>query len=214
MQTKPFRIGTRGSPLALAQAHEARDRLMAAHGLPEEMFEIVVLTTKGDRITDRSLAAIGGKGLFTEELEQKLSSGELDFAVHSAKDMATKLPEGLALISLPAPRGYPRFRDRPHSAEADRPAAWRDRRFRVAASPGAHSPPASGYQRHHLSWLGRNPAAQTGRGPGRRDATGACRPEAARQGGCDHRHSRSRRIPTGAGTRARSASRAASATTG
>ncbi len=97
MQTKPFRIGTRGSPLALAQAHEARDRLMAAHGLPEEMFEIVVLTTKGDRITDRSLAAIGGKGLFTEELEEKLTSGELDFAVHSAKDMATKLPQCLAL---------------------------------------------------------------------------------------------------------------------
>ena len=57
MQTKPFRIGTRGSPLALAQAHETRDRLMAAHGLPAEMFEIVVLSTMGDRITDRSLAA-------------------------------------------------------------------------------------------------------------------------------------------------------------
>jgi hydroxymethylbilane synthase len=99
MQTKPFRIGTRGSPLALAQAREARDRLMAAHGFPEEMFEIVVLTTKGDRITDRSLAAIGGKGLFTEELEEKLTSGELDFAVHSAKDMATKLPQGLALTA-------------------------------------------------------------------------------------------------------------------
>jgi hydroxymethylbilane synthase len=97
MQTKPFRIGTRGSPLALAQAHEARDRLMAIHGLPEEMFEIVVLTTKGDRITDRSLAEIGGKGLFTEELELKLLSRDLDFAVHSAKDMATTLPEGLYL---------------------------------------------------------------------------------------------------------------------
>lgn len=97
MQTKPFRIGTRGSPLALAQAHEARDRLMAAHGLPEEMFEIVVLTTTGDRITDRSLAEIGGKGLFTQELEEKLSLGELDFAVHSAKDMPTVLPEGLYL---------------------------------------------------------------------------------------------------------------------
>ena len=59
MQTKPFRIGTRGSPLALAQAHETRARLMAAHGLPEDMFEIVVLSTKGDRITDRSLALIG-----------------------------------------------------------------------------------------------------------------------------------------------------------
>ena len=72
MQTKPFRIGTRGSPLALAQAYETRDRLMAAHDLPEEMFEIVVLSTKGDRITDRALSEIGGKGLFTEELELSL----------------------------------------------------------------------------------------------------------------------------------------------
>ena len=100
MQTKPFRIGTRGSPLALAQAYETRSRLMAAHGLPEEMFEIVVLSTKGDRITDRSLALIGGKGLFTEEIEAQLSSGELDFAVHSSKDMPTKLPEGLHLSAF------------------------------------------------------------------------------------------------------------------
>lgn len=103
MQTKPFRIGTRGSPLALAQAHETRSRLMAAHGLPEEMFEIVVLSTTGDRITDRSLSEIGGKGLFTQELEEQLSSGELDIAVHSSKDMPTKLPEGLH-ISAYLPR--------------------------------------------------------------------------------------------------------------
>ncbi|WP_275785614.1 hydroxymethylbilane synthase [Pararhizobium gei] len=97
MQTKPFRIGTRGSPLALAQAHETRDRLIAAHGLPSEMFEIVVLSTMGDRITDRSLSEIGGKGLFTQELEDMLISGGLDFAVHSSKDMPTKLPTGLFL---------------------------------------------------------------------------------------------------------------------
>lgn len=100
MQTKPFRIGTRGSPLALAQAHETRNRLMLAHNLPEEMFEIVVLSTKGDRITDRSLSEIGGKGLFTEELEQQLSSGALDIAVHSSKDMPTKLPDGLYLSAF------------------------------------------------------------------------------------------------------------------
>lgn len=93
MQTKPFRIGTRGSPLALAQAHETRSRLMAAHSLPEEMFEIVVLSTAGDRITDRALSEIGGKGLFTQELEEQLASGALDFAVHSSKDMPTKLPD-------------------------------------------------------------------------------------------------------------------------
>ncbi|MBW9114397.1 hydroxymethylbilane synthase [Rhizobium cauense] len=125
MQTKPFRIGTRGSPLALAQAHEARDRLMAAHGLPEEMFEVVVLSTKGDRITDRSLAEIGGKGLFTEELEQQLASGDLDIAVHSAKDMPTRLPDGLCLSAyLPREdvrdavigRTAPRLIDLPHGA--------------------------------------------------------------------------------------------------
>ncbi|MCM2475305.1 hydroxymethylbilane synthase [Rhizobium sp. CG5] len=103
MQTKPFRIGTRGSPLALAQAHETRDRLMAAHGMPADMFEIVVLSTTGDRITDRSLAEIGGKGLFTLELEEQLLSGDLDFAVHSSKDMPTAVPDGLE-ISAYLPR--------------------------------------------------------------------------------------------------------------
>lgn len=107
MQTKPFRIGTRGSPLALAQAYETRDRLMAAHGLGADRFEIVVLSTKGDRITDRSLSEIGGKGLFTEELEEQLLSCELDLAVHSSKDMPTKLPEGLH-ISAYLPREDPR----------------------------------------------------------------------------------------------------------
>lgn len=97
MQTKPFRIGTRGSPLALVQAIETRDRLMVAHGLPQDMFEIVPLSTKGDRVTDRPLSEIGGKGLFTEELENQLLSGDLDFAVHCAKDMSTRLPDGLHL---------------------------------------------------------------------------------------------------------------------
>lgn len=97
MQTKPFRIGTRGSPLALVQAFETRDRLMAAHGLPQDMFQIVPLSTKGDRMTDRPLSEIGGKGLFTEELETQLLSGDLDFAVHCAKDMSTRLPDGLHL---------------------------------------------------------------------------------------------------------------------
>ncbi|MCY0148992.1 hydroxymethylbilane synthase [Hoeflea sp. G2-23] len=99
MQMKPYRIGTRGSPLALAQASETRARLMAAHDLPEEAFEIVVLSTKGDRVTDRPLSEIGGKGLFTEEIEEQLSDGRLDLAVHSTKDMPTSLPDGLDLIA-------------------------------------------------------------------------------------------------------------------
>ncbi len=97
---KPLKIGTRGSPLALAQAHETRERLMAAHGLPEAAFEIVVIKTTGDRVTDRSLSEIGGKGLFTKEIEEALLAGGIDIAVHSMKDMPTVLPTGLAIPCL------------------------------------------------------------------------------------------------------------------
>ena len=72
MQTTVLRIGSRGSPLALAQAHETRARLMAAHDLPEEAFSIEAITTSGDRIQDRPLAEAGGKGLFTKEIELSL----------------------------------------------------------------------------------------------------------------------------------------------
>lgn len=94
----PVKIGTRGSPLALAQAHELRDRLRQAHDfLKEDQVEIIVMSTKGDRILDRPLTEIGGKGLFTEEIEDALLGGEIDLAVHSSKDMPTKLPDGLEL---------------------------------------------------------------------------------------------------------------------
>jgi hydroxymethylbilane synthase len=97
MQTDTVKIGTRGSPLALAQAHEVRDRLAKARGLGEDAFEIVVIQTSGDRILDRPLAEIGGKGLFTKEIEKALLDGDIDLAVHSSKDMPTILPEGLEL---------------------------------------------------------------------------------------------------------------------
>ncbi len=97
MQTDLLRIGTRGSALALAQADETRARLMAAHGLPQEAFEIVVISTTGDRIQDRPLSESGGKGLFTKEIEEALLSGSIDIAVHSSKDMPTVLPAGLEL---------------------------------------------------------------------------------------------------------------------
>lgn len=93
----PFRIGTRGSPLAMAQAFETRARLMVAHNLPEQVFEIVVIKTTGDRILDRPLKEIGGKGLFTREIEEDLLAGKIDIAVHSMKDMPTDQPEGLIL---------------------------------------------------------------------------------------------------------------------
>ncbi|MDQ8698499.1 hydroxymethylbilane synthase [Hyphomicrobium sp. LHD-15] len=97
MQARTLRIGTRGSPLALAQAYETRGRLMAAHRLPEEAFEIRTYKTTGDVIQDRPLAEVGGKGLFTKELEDALLKREIDLAVHSMKDMQTQLPEGLGI---------------------------------------------------------------------------------------------------------------------
>ncbi|QHQ36463.1 hydroxymethylbilane synthase [Algicella marina] len=93
----PLRIGTRGSPLALAQAHETKDRLMKAHGLPENAFHIEPIRTTGDAIQNRSLSEIGGKGLFTREIEESLLGGRIDIAVHSMKDMPVDQPDGLTL---------------------------------------------------------------------------------------------------------------------
>jgi hydroxymethylbilane synthase len=98
-QTGPVRIGTRGSRLALWQAGAVRDALAAAHALPLEAFEIVSIRTSGDRIQDRALAEVGGKGLFSKEIEEALLSGAVDLAVHSAKDMETFLPAGLMIAA-------------------------------------------------------------------------------------------------------------------
>ena len=97
MPATALRLGTRGSPLALAQAHEVRDRLAKAHGLAPDLIEISVIKTSGDRILDRPLAEIGGKGLFTKEIEEALLANEIDLAVHSMKDMQTLLPDGLVI---------------------------------------------------------------------------------------------------------------------
>lgn len=93
----PLKIGTRGSPLALAQAYETRDRLAAAFALQQSAFEIVVIKTTGDKIQDRPLKDIGGKGLFTREIEAALLEGGIDIAVHSMKDMPVAQPQGLLL---------------------------------------------------------------------------------------------------------------------
>ncbi|MPZ08983.1 MAG: hydroxymethylbilane synthase [Kiloniellaceae bacterium] len=110
MNAKPLiRLGTRGSPLALAQAHEVHRRLGEAH--PELATEgavaIVAIKTTGDRIQDRALSEIGGKGLFTKEIEEALIAGEIDAAVHSMKDVPTWLPAGLVVEHL-LPREDPR----------------------------------------------------------------------------------------------------------
>ena len=104
---RPFRLGTRGSQLALRQAEETRARLMAAFDLPETAFEIVPISTTGDRVQDRPLKEIGGKGLFTREIEEAMLKGEIDVAVHSMKDMPVAQPEGLVLDCY-LPRADPR----------------------------------------------------------------------------------------------------------
>jgi hydroxymethylbilane synthase len=102
-----LRIGTRGSPLALAQARMVRDCLAAAHGLAADAIEIQTIRTTGDAIRDRPLAEVGGKGLFTKEIEEALAAGAVDIAVHSAKDMPTVLPSGLFIAAV-LPREDPR----------------------------------------------------------------------------------------------------------
>ena len=97
--TSILRIGTRGSPLALAQTHHIRDSLAAAWPRLAEpgAIEIIVIRTTGDKIQDRPLAEIGGKGLFTKELDEAMEQGAIDLAVHSMKDVPTLLPEFIAL---------------------------------------------------------------------------------------------------------------------
>jgi hydroxymethylbilane synthase len=95
-----LRIGTRGSPLALAQAGTVRDLLARAHGFDPGQIEFQVIRTTGDRIQDRPLAEAGGKGLFAKEIEEALIDRRIDLAVHSSKDMPTFLPAGLVLSTF------------------------------------------------------------------------------------------------------------------
>lgn len=102
MAQSPFlRIGTRGSALALAQARQVRGALARAHGIEEEAIAVEIIKTSGDIIQDRPLSEVGGKGLFTKEIEEALAEGRIDLAVHSSKDMPTVLPEGLGLVAFP-----------------------------------------------------------------------------------------------------------------
>ncbi|MEM7172704.1 MAG: hydroxymethylbilane synthase [Pseudomonadota bacterium] len=110
MSAQPqIKLGTRGSPLALAQAHEVAARLRQAHPelAPAEAISIKVIKTTGDKVLDRPLSEIGGKGLFTKEIEEALIDGSIDAAVHSMKDVPTWLPDGLE-IPVILPREDPR----------------------------------------------------------------------------------------------------------
>ena len=118
----PLRIGTRGSPLALAQAYETRERLSIAFGLSLNSFEIVVIKTTGDKVLNRPLKEIGGKGLFTKEIEEALAQESIDIAVHSMKDMPVQQPDGLILDTfLPREDVRDAFVSRIHKCVADIP---------------------------------------------------------------------------------------------
>lgn len=97
---RPLRLGTRRSPLAMAQAEEARARLVAAHGIAEAEIELVPVTASGDKVQDRPLAEIGGKALWTKELDAWLIAGEIDFAVHSLKDVETVRPAEITIAAI------------------------------------------------------------------------------------------------------------------
>jgi hydroxymethylbilane synthase len=95
-----FKLGTRGSPLALAQANMTAAALTAAHGWAPGVAEIVIISTTGDRVQDRPLAEIGGKALWTKELDGALIGGRIDCGVHSMKDVETQLRDGIALAAM------------------------------------------------------------------------------------------------------------------
>jgi hydroxymethylbilane synthase len=101
----PVRIGARGSKLSRAQAGIMQRRIAAALGAPpeaaQEVAPLVIITTSGDRIQDRRLLEVGGKGLFTKEIEEALLDGRIDCAIHSLKDVPAELPEGLCLAAIP-----------------------------------------------------------------------------------------------------------------
>ena len=100
MTQPPLKLGTRGSPLALVQANLVREALCAAHGWDRDRVEIVTIRTTGDRRQDVALAEIGGKALWTKELDRALLCGEIDFAVHSMKDVETGRPDAITIAAM------------------------------------------------------------------------------------------------------------------
>ncbi|WP_339777361.1 hydroxymethylbilane synthase [uncultured Thalassospira sp.] len=123
--TAKLRIGTRGSPLALAQAYEVRNLLAKAHAdlSGENDIEIVVISTVADRVTDRALSEIGGKGLFTKEIDEAQLKGEIDIAVHCIKDVPTLLPDGISMpVIMPREDVRDAFISVKYKSFADMPA--------------------------------------------------------------------------------------------
>ncbi len=100
MPPRPMRLGTRASPLAMAQAYLVRDALCAAHGWAQDAITLCPVTASGDKILDRALAEVGGKALWTKELDEWLFGGQVDFSVHSMKDVETVRPPELVIAAM------------------------------------------------------------------------------------------------------------------
>ncbi len=139
MSNTPLRIATRRSKLAMWQAEHVQSLLRAAH--PELPVELVPMSTQGDRVLDRALAEVGGKGLFVKELEVAMQEGRADIAVHSMKDVPSELPPGFAIVAV-LPRANPldafisrrfrRFEDLPHGARVGTSSPRRQAQLRHA----------------------------------------------------------------------------------
>jgi len=139
LSNTPLRIATRRSKLAMWQAEHVQSLLRAAH--PALPVELVPMSTQGDRVLDRALAEVGGKGLFVKELEVAMQEGRADIAVHSMKDVPSELPPGLAIVAV-LPRANPldafisrrfrRFEDLPHGARVGTSSPRRQAQLRHA----------------------------------------------------------------------------------
>jgi hydroxymethylbilane synthase len=170
--TEPkLRIGTRGSPLALAQAHQVRDLLAATNGALAEpgALSVEVIKTTGDAVLDRPLSEIGGKGLFTKELDEAMMAGRIDIAVHSMKDVATVLPPGIILpcvLKREDPRDVfigrdaARLEDLPRGAVVGTASLRRGAQV-LAARPDVSVVPFRGNVQTRLAKLERGEAAGT-----------------------------------------------------
>ena len=158
----PLRLGTRGSPLALVQARMVAAALCAAHGWTEDAIAIVAVKTTGDRVQDRPLAEIGGKALWTKELDRALLDGEIDFAVHSMKDVETIRPAAIRIAAM-LPRAD--VRDRLIGAATHRRAAATARASApvLAAPRRAAAPAAAGPRDRAVPRQCRHPAAPSSR---------------------------------------------------
>ena len=181
-----FRLGTRGSPLALTQAAMVRDALCAAHGWRDDEIETVVIRTTGDRVQDRALAEIGGKALWTKELDRALLAGEIDACGAFDEGRRDDPPRRDRDRRDAAARRRARPADRRRPSIADLPLG-RGRRHQLAAPPRAAAAAAPRPRRRAVSRQCRHAAGEAGGGRGGRDAArgGGARPAGARCRPCD-----------------------------